>query len=129
MYQPYSSGKVNGDLIKQYCPSQATSHHTISISILTAKISDSLIKQSTNPHIVNYPKIISQPSPCEINPELKLLTFYPIESERGCAKLEKPRMEKSYNGLKGSAVQSSQWMDVGQNKSKVWEVSEVLLWS
>ena len=53
------------------------------------KISDSLIKQSTNPHIVSHPKIISQPSPCEINPGLKLLILYLVESERGCVKLEK----------------------------------------
>ena len=71
------------------------------------KISDSPIKQSTNPHIVNHPKIISQLSPCQINPGLKLLTLYLVESEKGCVKLEKPRMERSYNGLKGDAVQSS----------------------
>ena len=68
------------------------------------KISDNLIKQSTNPHIVNHPKIISQTSPCEINPGLKLLTLYLVGSEEGCVKLEKPRMERSYNGLKGDAV-------------------------
>ena len=27
-------------------------------------------------------------------------------------------MERSYNGLNGDAMQSSQWMDVGQNKSQ-----------
>ena len=65
------------------------------------KINDNLIKQPTNPHIVNHPKIIRYPSPCKINPGLKLLTLYLVGSERGCAKLEKPRMERSYNGLKG----------------------------
>ena len=60
-------------------------------------------------------------------PRLKLLTLYLVELEKGCVKLEKPRMERSYNGLKGDAVQSSQWMDVGQNKVKVREVSKVLL--
>ena len=93
------------------------------------KISDNLIKQPTNPHIVNHPKIIRYPSPCEINPGLKLLTLYLVESERGCERLEKPRMERSYSGLKGDTVQSSQWMDVGQSKVKVREVSKVLLWS
>ena len=91
------------------------------------KISNSLIKQSTNPHIASRPKIISQLSPCQINPGLKLLTLYLVESEKGCVKLEKLRMERSCNGLKGNVVQSSQWMDVGQNKIKVWEVSKVLL--
>ena len=83
------------------------------------RISNSLIKQSTNSHIVSRPKIISHPSPCKINPRLKLLTLYLVGSERGCVKLEKkPRMERSYNGLNGDVVQSSQWMDVGQNKSQ-----------
>ena len=27
-------------------------------------------------------------------------------------------MERSYNGLKGDVMQSSQWMDVGQDKSQ-----------
>ena len=53
------------------------------------KVSDSLIKQSTNPHIVSHPKIISQPSPCEINPELKLLILYLVRPEGECVKLEK----------------------------------------
>ena len=44
-----------------------------------------------------------------------------------CKARKKPRMERSYNGLKGAAVQSSQWMDVDQNKDKVREVSKVLL--
>ena len=82
------------------------------------KISNSPIKQSTNPHIVNHPKIIRYPSPCKINPGLKLLTLYLVGSERGYAKLEKPRMERSYNGLKGDVVQSLQWVDVSQIKVK-----------
>ena len=68
-----------------------------------------------------------QPSPCKINLGLKLLILYPVESEKGCAKLEKSRMERSYYGLKGDVVQNSQWMDIGQRKVKVWEVSKVLL--
>ena len=64
---------------------------------------------------------------CEINPGLKLLALYLVGPERGCVKLEKPRMEMSYNGLKGDVVQRSQWMDVGQNRVKVWEVSKVML--
>ena len=40
------------------------------------KISDSPIRQSTNPHIVSHLKIIRHPSPCKINPRLKLLTLY-----------------------------------------------------
>ena len=71
------------------------------------KISDSLIKQLTNPLIVSHPKIISYPSPCKNNLGLKLLTLYLVESESGREKLEKSRMEMSYNGLKGDAVQSS----------------------
>ena len=88
------------------------------------RISDSPIRQSTNPHIVNQPKIIkiiSHPSPWKIKPGLKLLTLYLVGSERGWAKLEKLRMERSYNGVKGDVVQSSQWVDVGQSKVKVWE--------
>ena len=34
-------------------------------------------------------------------------TLYLVGSERGCAKLEKSRTERSYNGLKGDAVKSS----------------------
>ena len=68
------------------------------------KISDSLIRQSTNPHIVSHPKTISHSSPCEINHGLKLLTLYLVESERGCAKLEKLVMERSCNGVKGDAM-------------------------
>ena len=85
------------------------------------KISDSPIRESTNPHIVSHPKIISHPSPCKINLELKLLTLYLVGSKRRCAKLEKLRMEISYNGVKGDVVQSSQWADVGQNKVNVWK--------
>ena len=83
------------------------------------KISDSPIRESTNPHIVSHPKIISHPSPWEINHGLKILTLYLVEAERGCAKLEKLRMERSYNGVKGDVVQSSQWVDVGQSKVNV----------
>ena len=85
------------------------------------KISDSPTRQSTNPHIVSHSKIISHPSPCNINPRLKLLTLYLVGSKRRCAKVEKLRMEMSYNGLKGDVVQSSQWMDVGQSKINVWK--------
>ena len=37
----------------------------------------------------------------------------------GMGKLEKLRMERSYNGVNGDVVQSSQWVDVGQSKVKV----------
>ena len=112
--------------------SSTTAHHKPTLiiqdqSLYSRQISDNLIKQTTNPHIVNHPKIISYPSPCKNNHRLKLLTLYLVGSEWGCAKLEKPRMERSCNGLKGDDVQSSQWMDVGKNKVKVWEVSKVLL--
>ena len=62
--------------------------------------------------------MISYPSPWKNNHGLKLLILYLVELERGCAKLEKSRMERPCNGLNGDAVQSSQWMDVGQNKSQ-----------
>ena len=68
------------------------------------RISDNSIRQSTNPHIVIYPKIISHPSPCKINPRLKLLTLYLVRSKKGYAKLEQLGMEKSYNGVKGEVV-------------------------
>ena len=67
----------------------------------------------TNSHIVSHPKIISHPSPYKINPGLKLFTFYLVGSKKGYAKLEQLGMERSYNGVKGDVVQSSQWMDVG----------------
>ena len=85
------------------------------------RISDSPIKQSTSPHVVSHSKIISHLSPCNINPGLKLHIHYLVGSKRRCTKLEKLRMERSYNGLKGDVVQSSQWVDVGQSKVKVWE--------
>ena len=88
------------------------------------KISDSLIKQSTNPLIVSHPKIIRYPSPCKNNHGLKLLTLYLVESEKGCVKLGKPRMERSYNGHKGDAVQSSQWMDECRSKQRQGAGSE-----
>ena len=81
----------------------------------------------TDSPIVSHPNIISHPSPCKINPRLKLLTLYLVGSKRGYAKLEQLRMERSYNGVKGDVVQSSQWVDVGQNRVKVREVSKVLL--
>ena len=52
------------------------------------KISDSPIRKLTNPLIINQPKIVSHPSPCKINPGLKLLTLYLVGSKRGYAKLE-----------------------------------------
>ena len=85
------------------------------------KISDSPIRKSTNPHVVSHPKIISPSSPCNINPGVKLLTLYLVRSKKRCARLEKLRMERSYNGIKGDVVQSSQWVDVGQSKINVWE--------
>ena len=85
------------------------------------KISDNLIRQSTNPHIVNQPKIISHSLPCKINPRLKLLILYLVGLEKKWAKLEKLKMERSYNSVKGDVVQNSQWMDVGQSKVNVWE--------
>ena len=85
------------------------------------RISNSPIRKSTNPHIVSHLKIISHPSPCKINPGLKLLTLYLVRSKRGYAKLEQLRMERSYNGVKGDVVQSSQWMGIGQSKVKMWE--------
>ena len=83
------------------------------------RISDSPIRKLTNSHFISHLKIISHPSPCNINPGLKLLTLYLVGSKRRCEKLEKLMMERSYNGLKGAIVQSSQWMDVGQSKVKV----------
>ena len=85
------------------------------------KISDNLIRQSTNSHIVNQPKIINHSLPCKINPKLKLLILYLVGLEKKWAKLEKLKMERSYNGVKGDVVQNSQWMDVGQSKVNVWE--------
>ena len=85
------------------------------------RISDILIRQSTNPHIVSHLKIISHPSPCKINHGLKLFTLYLVESKRRYAKLEQLGMERSYNGIRGDIMQSSQWMGVGQSKSKMWE--------
>ena len=74
--------------------SGTTAHHKPILiiqdqSLYSRKISDSLIKQSINPHIANHPKIIRYPSPCQTNPGLKLLTLYLVGSERGGAKLEK----------------------------------------
>ena len=40
-------------------------------------------------------------------------------TEKKWAKLEKLKMERSYNGVKGDIVQNSQWMDVGQSKVNV----------
>ena len=64
-------------------------------------------RKSTNPLIVSHPKILGQSSPCKTNPGLKLLTLYLVGLERGCAKIEKTLIERSYNGLKGDATQSS----------------------
>ena len=91
------------------------------------KTSDSLIRQLTNQHIISHRKIISHRSPCDINHRLKLFILYLVELERGCAKLKKLRMERSYNGVKGDVVQSSQWVDVGQSKVKVWAKSTTLI--
>ena len=79
------------------------------------RISYSPIRQSTNP---KPPKNHKSFLTMQYNPGLKLLTLYLVGSKRRCAKLEKVRMERSYNGLKGDVVQSLQWVDVGQIKVK-----------
>ena len=72
-----------------------------------SRISDSLIRQLTNPHIVSHLKIVSHLSSYEINPRLKILTLYLVGLGRGYAKPEQLEMERSGNDVKGDTVQSS----------------------
>ena len=59
------------------------------------RISDSPTRQSTKPHIVSHPKIISLPSSYKIKPGLKLLTLYLVGWKREYANLEQLGMERS----------------------------------
>ena len=130
--KPYSKCSIIISKVIFSKQSQWWSHHaqllitsqlsSYKINLYThGRMSESPIRQLTNPHIVSHPKIISHPSPCKINPRLKLLTLYLVGSKKWYAKLEQLGMEKSCNGLKGDVVQSSQWVDVGQSKVKVWK--------